>query len=125
MREVKPPDFLTKEQIELFERLADKVVERRLAMPAILFLESVRPLNFIGSQAMLFFQPMLRSLFTLRDYDLIQQALERRETVGYLADLLEAKDEVLVERERAMKRQLQEQKRAARLQKRNRDKSSS
>lgn len=125
MREVKPPDFLTPEQIGLFDQLADKVIERRLAMPAILFLESVRPLNFIGSQAMLFFQPMLRSLFTLRDYDLIQQALERRETIGYLADILEAKDEVIAEKERAMKQQVKEQKRAAKLQKRNRDSSSS
>ena len=97
----KPPDGLTPEQIRLFERLSERVVKLRLTMPAVLFLESVRPLNFIGSQVMIFFAPMVHVLFAAHEYTLLQQALERRETIGYLVDLLEAKDHAEQERERA------------------------
>ena len=99
-----PPDFLTAEQIRLFERLSDRVVKLRLALPAILFLESVRPLNFIGSQVMLFFAPMVHALLAAHEYDQLQKALEHRETIGFFADLLEAKEQVETERERAERR---------------------
>lgn len=95
------PSFLSDEQIALFDRIADRVVRRRLATPAILFLESVRPLNYIGSQAMVFFAPVVHALFSLREYDLIQQALEHREAIGYFLDLIEEKDVQLREAERA------------------------
>lgn len=118
MREVTAPDYLNPEQVELFARLADKVVSLGFALPAIIFLESMRPVNFIGSQVMLFFQPMLRSFFTLRDYDLLQQALERRETLGYLTDLIEAHDEAARDRERELKAKLKAEKQARRAEQR-------
>jgi len=118
MREVIKPDYLSAEQVQLFERLADRVVGLGFALPAVLFLETVRPVNFVGSQVMLFFQPMLRSFFTLRDYDLLQQALERRETLGYLTDLIEARDEAAQEQERARKAQLKAEKLARKAAKR-------
>lgn len=110
----KPPEFLSAEQVRLFERLADRVVKLRFTLPAMVFLESVRPLNFVGSQAMLFFAPMVHALFAGHEYDLLQQALERRETLGYLADLLEAKDEAETEREKAEKKARKNARRAKR-----------
>jgi hypothetical protein len=98
-----PPEFLSREQVELFDRLATAVTRRRLTVPALLFLESVRPLNFVGSQAMLFFQPFAHALFDARQYDLLRSALEKRETLGWLCELLEAKEEVIIARERAAK----------------------
>ena len=112
MKEVVAPDYLSPEQIELFDRLADKVVGLGFALPAVLFLESMRPVNFIGSQVMVFFAPMLRTWFTLREYDLIQQALERRETLGYITDVIEAKDLVRIQKEREWKAQRKAEKRA-------------
>jgi len=94
------PSFLSSEQIMLFDRIADRVVRLRMAMPAVLFLESVRPLNFIGSQAMVFFAPIVHSLFSLREYDLIQEALEHRDAIGYLLDLIEEKDTQMRQAER-------------------------
>ena len=99
-----PPEGLTPEQIQLLGQLSDRVVKLRFTLPAVLFLESVRPLNFIGSQVMLFFAPMIHALFTARDYDLLQKALERRETIGYFVDLLEAKEQVEHEQERSERR---------------------
>ncbi|NUO20120.1 hypothetical protein HUU59_11780 [bacterium] len=118
MKDTAAPDYLSPEQIELFKRLADKVVGLGFALPAILFLESMRPVNFIGSQVMLFFQPMLRTWFTLAEYDLIQQALERRETLGYFADLIEQQDLVAKQKEREWNAQRKAQKRAQKQEKR-------
>ena len=97
------PDFLSDEHIALFDRIADRVVQLRMATPAILFLESVRPLNYIGSQAMIFFAPLVHAVFSLREYDLIQEALEHREAISYLLDLIEEKDTQVHKHERADK----------------------
>lgn len=98
-----PPTVLSAEQVELFAKLSDAVVRRRLTVPAVIFLESVRPLNYIGSQVMVFFSPFAHALFETRQYDLVRQALENRETLGYLCDLLEAKETAQNEQERAQK----------------------
>ena len=54
---------------EILERIAEWTVERRLTAPAIIFLESHRPLSFVGSQAMIaaspivhFFEPFFQML---------------------------------------------------------------
>lgn len=52
-------DELTDEELETLERLAERVVQAHMAVPAILFLESVRPLNYVGSHVLLFFRPLL------------------------------------------------------------------
>jgi hypothetical protein len=109
---VTKPDHLSDEQIELFGRLAEKVVKLGFALPAILFLETMRPLNFVGSQVMLFFQPMLKTWFTVREYDLIQKALENRETLGYLTDLIEERDGAQKAIEQELKAKLKAEKRA-------------
>lgn len=112
MTNVTKPDHLSDEQIELFGRLAEKVVKLGFALPAILFLETMRPLNFVGSQVMLFFQPMLKTWFTVREYDLIQKALENRETLGYLTDLIEERDGAQKAIEQELKAKLKAEKRA-------------
>lgn len=103
MKSPQAPDYLTSEQLELFAKLADLIVRRRLTVPTVLFLESVRPLNYVATQAMIFFSPFVHALFDIRQYDLIRQALDRRETLGYLCDLLEAQEEELLDRLRADK----------------------
>lgn len=105
---VTPPEELTERQIELLGKIADRVIKYRMAMPAILFLESVRPLNYVGSQAMVFFAPIVHSLFSAREYDEIQQALEHRQTIAYLADILEEKENERVTKEKAEKAKAKE-----------------
>ena len=46
---------LPEEEDAVLDKLARKVVARRMAVPAILFLESTKPLNFIASQVLVFF----------------------------------------------------------------------
>ena len=55
-----------------------------MTAPAIMALESVKPLNYIGSQAMVFFEPIIQTIFNLKDYDTMRQMLERRETIEML-----------------------------------------
>lgn len=82
----------------LLERLARRVVELRLETPALLTLETARPLSVIAGQAMLFFEPFAQALFHLTDYRRIAALIERREGITVLVGMIEhAADE----RERA------------------------
>ena len=80
---------LSPEDVALLERVAATVVERGMATPAILFLESVGPMNFLGSQALHFFTPILEVVFLQRDVERVAQLLERRDTLSRLAVLIE------------------------------------
>jgi hypothetical protein len=53
----KEAEKLTEEEEELLGKLAREIVKRRLEAVAITSLESVKYLNFVGSQVMLFFKP--------------------------------------------------------------------
>lgn len=91
------------------EKVANKVVERHMAVPAILFLESVKPLNYIGAQAMVFFEPIIQPLFNLRDYDVFRRAMERRENVEVLLQKIERLDAVFYKKEKLYKKKLKEE----------------
>ena len=64
-----------------------------MTVPAILFLESVKPLSFVGSQALYFFEPMVRALFAVPEYERFAAMMERRENVEALLVAIERKDE--------------------------------
>ncbi len=94
---------LPEEEQAVLEKVAKKVVEKSMTVPAIVFLESVKPLNFVGSQAMVFFEPIVQSLFNLKDYDTFRSALEKRQTLEILIQKIEAMDAVSQEREKRVK----------------------
>ncbi len=75
----------------LLRKLADFVVRRNMSVPAIMFLESVRPLNFVGSQAMVFFKPIISRFFTSAEYDKLATILEKREVIDLLIKEIELK----------------------------------
>lgn len=74
-------------------KVADHLIRRRLAAPAILLLESVKPLSFIASQGLVFLGPLLQPLLSVKDYDTFTEALESRENVEWLISRLEAGEE--------------------------------
>ena len=76
---------------DLIRKLADFVVRRNMSMPAIMFLESARPLNFVGSQAMVFFKPVISRFFTSTEYDKLATILEKREVIELLIKEIELK----------------------------------
>jgi len=80
---------LSPDDLALLERVADAVVERDMAVPATLFLESVGPMNFLGSQALHFLTPLLDVVFPRRDMERVALLLERRDTLSRLTTLIE------------------------------------
>ena len=102
---------LPEEEDRVLDKLAQKVVERRMSVPAIMFLESVKPLNYIGSQAMVFFEPIVQTVFNFKDYDTIRCALEKRQTIEILLLKIEKLDATAYAREKRIKKYMREQKR--------------
>jgi len=86
-----PHGALGDEDRQLLARLAEAIVARRMAAPAVLFLGSVRPLNAIGSQAMVFLRPFVSGLLNQADYDRMTEIVDRREGIAALIDAIEAR----------------------------------
>lgn len=75
---------------EIVERLAAAIVRRGMSGPALLLLESSRPLNFLGSQLLLFLGPMADLVLRGPGHRVFQQFLERRGSVEYICQRIEA-----------------------------------
>lgn len=84
---------LSAEDVALLERVAVAVIARRMAVPTVVFLESVGPMNFLGSQALHFFTPILEVVFPQRDIKRVALLLERRDTLSRLTVLIERQTE--------------------------------
>ena len=82
---------LSMEDVELMERVADVIVKRGMAAPATVFLESMGPMNFLGSQALHFFTPIIECAFNVKEVEQVARLLERRETIPQLIAIIEAK----------------------------------
>jgi len=80
---------VTEDDYNLLDRLAGFVVRRKMAVPATMFLESVWPLNFVGSSIMSFFRPTLGFLFNRFEYERIEKLLEKRCSIKLLIDRIE------------------------------------
>ena len=94
-RDATPPadrEVTDEERRQLVERVADEVVSRGLAAPAIFLLESAKPFSFLGSQALVFLSPIVKSFLNLRSYDVMTEMLEDRRNVEWLLQEIEKKD---------------------------------
>ena len=58
-----PRELLPELREETVEYVAREIQVRGLTGPAVMFLEASRPYRPLGSQAMLFFDPVLRGVF--------------------------------------------------------------
>jgi len=91
-----PHGPLADEDRQLLDRLAEAIVVRQMDTPAVLLLGSVRPLNAIGSQAMVFLRPFVSGLLNQADYHRMTGIVDRREGIAALIDAIEAR-QALVE----------------------------
>jgi len=83
---------LSKEARDLYRRLARRVVRLGLGPVAVLFIESSRPLNFVGSQLLHFFAPFVHAFGEFRDYALLARVLEDRRSVDLLLEAIEREE---------------------------------
>jgi hypothetical protein len=83
---------LTDRQREWLEKLAQKAVQRGLTCPAMMLLESVKPLNYVGAHVVLFFKPLISALFPPERCDEVASLLERRDGLEELIQMIERAD---------------------------------
>ena len=82
---------LSPDEIQFMERIADALVKRGMGAPAALFLESMGPMNFLGSQALHMLTPIIECAFDGKDMERLARLLERRDIVSQLITLIETK----------------------------------
>ena len=92
-------------QSEFMDRLAGKVVDWGMAVPAIFMLESTRPLSFVGSQVLVFFRPIVDSLFAFRSYDAFAEMLDDRRNIDYLLSKIEELESARIKDEKKQRQE--------------------
>lgn len=86
-------DTLTAEDEALLEKMAAVIVNRDMSTPTILFLESMGPMNFLGSQALHFLTPILSVACPTKELEQVARLLERRDMIPHLIELIESKSQ--------------------------------
>lgn len=81
------------EEVALMEGIAERLVRRRMAAPTIVFLESMGPLNFLGSQALHALNPLLGVVCDQVELERVARILERRDSLSFFIQLLERKEQ--------------------------------
>ena len=109
------------EHKKVMDRFAQKIIDWRMVAPAILFIESAKPLSFLGNQALIFFQPMVQSIFNFKTYDEVAEILEDRDNLEYLLSRIEKLEAERTKAEREEKKRRREEKRAAKAHKEGKD----
>ena len=84
-------EAFTVEDLALLERVADAVVKRGMTAPATVFLESLGPMNFLGSQALYFLAPIVEWALNAKEIEHAARLLERRDTVSRLITIIDTK----------------------------------
>lgn len=77
------------QQREVLDKIVRELARRRLLVVAIFALESMRPLSFIASQALVVLGPIVQSILSIKEYDLFCEALEDRSNVDWMIQRLE------------------------------------
>lgn len=85
-------DELSEDERKLLDELADGIARRRLTSAAMFFLESMKPMGYVGSQMMIFLRPMVSVVWSnpMR-WDQLQGILEKRGSIELLLRRLEAR----------------------------------
>jgi len=102
-----PPEeeALSEKEQQILFKLADFIVRKGMTVPAILTLETVKPLNYIGSQAMVFLEPFVQAV--IRDvsgYNTFRRMMEKRENVERLLQKVEELDAIQFQKEKELKK---------------------
>ena len=77
------------EDAALLEKVARLIVKRGMALPALLFLESLGPLNFLGSQVLHGLRPFLELVCNATEMERLAAVLERRDSVPRLIAMIQ------------------------------------
>ena len=82
---------LSAEDRDLLDSVARGIAARRLTVPAVFILESVKPLNLVASSALIMLRPILATVWrTEGSYDRVVELLNHRGAIELLLRRLEA-----------------------------------
>ena len=84
------PATIREEDRALIDRVARRIVELQMEVPAILALESGKPLSLLASQTLIFLEPIVLALLPIGDYRRFALLIERRQVVEALIQSIEA-----------------------------------
>jgi len=90
---------VTAEERALLEKVARLIVKRDMAAPAMLFLESVGPLGFLGSQLLHALTPLLDLVCNQAELERMAHLLEKRESVSLLVEMINSSQQSAVSRQ--------------------------
>lgn len=105
-----PPESGEMTDDELLAAIAKRVVRMGLAVPAVFFLESTKPLSFVGSQVLVFLEPFVSAFLSVRNYQRFARLMEDRRNLEILIRKVEALDEETRITEKKRKREEKERK---------------
>ncbi|MBD3169824.1 MAG: hypothetical protein GF307_10105 [candidate division Zixibacteria bacterium] len=115
---VDPKERLTEEELAAIDEMSQAIVNKHLTVAAIMFLESVKPMNWIGSQGMIVAEPLAHPILNAmggvigfepikklgKNYHVLQRAFEKRETIEIMLQKIEELDAVQYQKERELKK---------------------
>ena len=96
-------DISRERALILIDKAARFIAERRLSPPALMTIESLRPLNFIGSQIMYMIMPFAELFFNPRQYQEFAALMENDEYIKILLDRIDEFDTEIWREERKIK----------------------
>lgn len=112
-------DLSEERKTEICTRIAERVVQFRVSPAAIVFLEAIKPLSFLGNQLMVFFAPMVTAFTTSPLYDEMTAFFEERSNLELLILKIEELESEWTEKQKEA-RKTRRQERKARREKRGR-----
>ncbi len=92
IRFVPPTLEVTPEQAAAVDKIAKFVVRFSMTVPAILTLESMRPLSYVGSQLMHILTPAIGVFLSTSEWEAMSVLLADRRGVLYVIERIEAMD---------------------------------
>jgi hypothetical protein len=98
----------------LLDAVAGRIAKMGLAVPAIFFLESSKPLSFLGSQFLVFIEPFVKTFIDIKNYDKFCLMMEDRNNVEKLILKVEQLEETVKEEQRQKKLEKKQAKKAER-----------
>lgn len=107
---VSPEEISSERKKEIIDKLAKGIVRRRLTAPAIMFLESIKPINYIGSQLLIFLEPVVLAIFPISQYREVAIILEERDSIEHIIKAIEQFDDEAIAAQKAEKKAAKEQK---------------
>ncbi|HJN72244.1 MAG: hypothetical protein HOC93_01255 [Phycisphaerae bacterium] len=79
----------TEQQKNAIDKLCKGIIRRGLTTPAIIGVEMGRPLNFVGSQTMHFFTPLIAAFVPTDSWKAVAEFLEHRGSIDWIRNRIE------------------------------------